>query len=62
MCWRNERDWSKVTLRLQTKEEIVIEQPSRSTDGQNELGELVRISLVLSSLSFNLITVIQDLS
>ena len=44
---------------------MVIEQPLRSTDDGRvklDLGELIRIISVLSSLSFNLFTVIQDLS
>ena len=42
---------------------MVIEQPLRSTDEGKvklDLGELIRIILVLSLLSFNLFTVIQD--
>ena len=44
---------------------MVIEQPLSSTDEgmvKLDLGELIRIISVLSSLSFNLFTVIQDLS
>ena len=54
-----------MTPRLRTEEEMVIEQPLRSTDEGKvklDLGELIRIISVLSSLSFNLFTVIQDLS
>ena len=44
---------------------MVIEQPLRSTDEGKvklDLGELIRIIWVLSSLSFNLFTVTQDLN
>ena len=54
-----------MTPRLRTDEEMVIEQPLSSTDEGKvklDLGELIRIISVLSSLSFNLFTVIQDLS
>ena len=54
-----------MTPRLRTEEDMVIEQPLRSTDEGKvrlDLGELIRIISVLSSLSFHLFTVIQDLS
>ena len=54
-----------MTPRLRTEEEMVTEQSLRSTDEGKvklDLGELIRIISVLSSLSFNLFTVIQDLS
>ena len=54
-----------MTPRLRTEEEMVTEQPLRSTDEGKvklDLRELIRIISVLSSLSFNLFTVIQDLS
>ena len=54
-----------MTPRLRTEEDMVIEQPLRSTDEGKvklDLGELITIISVLSSLSFNLFTVIQDLS
>ena len=54
-----------MTPRLRTEEDVVIEQPLRSTDKGKiklDLGELIRIISVLSSLSFDLFTVIQDLS
>ena len=59
------RGWSNVTPRLRTEEHMVIEQPLRSTDDgkdKMDLGGIFRIISVLSSLSFNFLTLIQDFS